>query len=107
MLYEMRSYYVVPGRLPDIIARFRDHTTGIFERIGIKNIGYWTELVGRNDLLVYIIAFEDMADREAKWEKFITDPEWIEVKTRTEANGQIVRYLENRFLAPTDFSALQ
>jgi hypothetical protein len=107
MLYEMRSYYVVPGRLPDIIARFRDHTTGIFERIGIKNIGYWTELVGRNDLLVYIIAFEDMADREAKWEKFITDPEWIEVKTRTEADGQIVRYLENRFLAPTDFSALQ
>jgi hypothetical protein len=107
MLYEMRSYYVVPGRLPDIIARFRDHTTGIFERIGIKNIGYWTELVGRNDLLIYIIAFEDMADREAKWEKFITDPEWIEVKTRTEANGQIVRYLENRFLAPIDFSALQ
>ncbi len=107
MLYEMRSYYVVPGRLPDIVARFRDHTTGIFERIGIKNVGYWTELVGRNDLLVYIIAFEDMADREAKWEKFITDPEWVEVKTRTEANGQIVRYLENRFLAPTDYSPLQ
>ncbi|HJO05861.1 MAG TPA: NIPSNAP family protein, partial [Chloroflexota bacterium] len=56
MLYEMRSYYVMPGRLPDIVARFRDHTTGIFERVGIKNIGYWTELVGRNDLLVYIIA---------------------------------------------------
>jgi hypothetical protein len=107
MLYEMRSYYVVPGRLPDIIARFRDHTIGIFERIGIKNVGYWTELVGRNDLLVYIIAFEDMADREAKWEAFITDPEWIEVKTRTETDGQIVRYLKNRFLAPTDFSALQ
>jgi hypothetical protein len=107
MLYEMRSYYVVPGRLPDIVARFRDHTTGIFERVGIKNIGYWTELVGRNDLLVYIIAFEDMADRETKWEKFITDPEWIEAKTRTEADGQLVRYLENRFLAPTDFSPLQ
>ena len=107
MLYELRSYYVVPGRMPDILARFRDHTTKIFERLGITNVGYWIEAVGRNDRLIYLIAFHDMADREEKWEKFINDPEWLRVKSETEADGQIVRYVENRFLTPTDFSALQ
>ena len=66
MLYELRSYYVVPGRMPDVLARFRDHTTKIFDRLGITNVGYWIEAVGRNDRLIYLIAFDDMADREEK-----------------------------------------
>ena len=106
MLYELRSYYVAPGRMPDILARFRNHTTKIFERLGIVNVGYWIETVGRNDRLIYLISFEDLADREAKWTKFIHDTEWLKVKSETEANGQIVRFVENRFLSPTDFSPI-
>ncbi len=107
MLYELRSYYVVPGRMPDILARFRDHTTKIFDRLAIKNVGYWIEAVGRSDRLVYLIAFDGMADREAKWTKFLNDPEWLRVKSETEAEGQIVRFVENRLLTPTDFSAIR
>ena len=107
MLYELRSSDVVPGRMPDILARFREHTTKIFERLGIVNVGYWIEAVGRNDRLIYLIAFDDLADREAKWAKFINDSEWLRVKSETETDGQIVRFVENRFLTPTDFSAMQ
>ncbi len=46
MLYEYRVYETLPGKLPDLHKRFRDHTIKIFERHGIKNIGYWTSEVG-------------------------------------------------------------
>lgn len=107
MLYELREYYVLPGRMPNMLARFRDHTSKIFDRIGIKNVGYWTEEVGYQNRLTYIIAFRDMADREHKWAIFREDPEWIAARDASEADGQIVEDVENRFLTPTDFSLLK
>ncbi len=86
MLYELRSYYVVPGRMPDTLARFRDHTTKIFDRLGITNVGYWIEAVGRNDRHTSLIACDDMVDRAEKWEKFVNDPEWLKAKAETEAD---------------------
>jgi hypothetical protein len=107
MLYELRVYTAMPTRLPDIVARFRDHTRALFEKHGITNVGYWTNLVGgSNDELWYILGFEDMAHRERAWNAFVSDPEWLAVRAQTEANGPLVHHLENRFLAPTDFSAL-
>ena len=32
MIYELRIYPAMPGRLPDVLARFRDHTVGIWNR---------------------------------------------------------------------------
>ncbi|MBW0107628.1 NIPSNAP family protein, partial [Pseudonocardia sp. KRD-182] len=34
MLFELREYTVVPGRLPTLIARFNDHTLGLFDKHG-------------------------------------------------------------------------
>ena len=52
MIYELRIYTANPGKLAPLQARFRDHTTGLFERHGIKNVGYWTNVIGgRNDEL--------------------------------------------------------
>ena len=108
MIYEQRIYEAMPGRLPDVIARFRDHTTKIFERHGIKNIGYWTPSVGEwSDRLIYIIAFEDAGHRDRAWASFRADPEWAEVTAASEANGKIVKRVSNSLLTPTDFSPLQ
>ena len=46
MIYEYRVYEAAPGKLEALNSRFRNHTLGIFERHGIKNIGYWTSAVG-------------------------------------------------------------
>ena len=68
MIYEYRVYEAAPGKLDALHARFRNHTLGIFERHGIKNIGYWTSAVGDySDRLIYIVAFEDEAHRERAW----------------------------------------
>ena len=108
MLYEYRVYETLPGRLPNINARFRDHTMKIFEKHGIKNIGYFTADVGDfSDRLIYIIAFEDAAHRERAWEAFRNDPEWQKVRAESEADGLIVSRVFNTTLTPTDYSPLQ
>lgn len=107
MIYELRIYTACQGRMPDLLARFRDHTTKIFERHGMKNVGYWLNSVGgRNDELWYLLAYEDMAAREASWAAFLADEEWRAVRAASERDGPLVRYMENRFMTPTDFSPL-
>ena len=78
-----------------------------FEKHGLKNVGYWRNSIGgRSDELWYMLAFEDMAQRDAAWAAFATDPEWQKVRAESEADGPLVHHIENRILAPTDFSPL-
>ena len=108
MIYELRIYTAHPGKMGALLARFRDHTTALFEKHGIRNIGYWTNAVGgRNDELWYIVAFDDMGQREQAWKTFQADPDWQRVRAASEEDGPIVHHLENRLMAPTDFSALK
>jgi hypothetical protein len=108
MIIEMRVYCAVPGRLPDLLARFRDHTLKIWERHGIKQAGFFTTYTGEsNQDLTYFLAWDSLAEREKKWAAFQSDPVWIETRAKTEANGQIVANIVTQFLAPTDFSSVK
>jgi hypothetical protein len=108
MIYEMRVYRCVPGRLPDLLKRFETITLGLWDRHGIKQAGFWTTLVGEsNQDLTYLLAWESLADREVKWTAFQSDPEWIRKRAETEANGAIVGNIVNSFLVPTGFSSVK
>ena len=108
MIYEYRVYEATQGKLPELNARFRNHTLKLFERHGIKNIGYWTAAVGDySNRLIYIVAFEDAAQRDSAWASFAQDPEWQRVVAESEANGPLVANVFNSLLAPTDYSPLQ
>ncbi len=108
MIHELRIYTAHPGRMAALQARFRDHTLAIFERCGIRNVAYWTNAVGgRSDELWYVLAFEDAGQRDRAWAAFIADPEWKRVRAESEADGPLVHHIENRLLAPTDFSPLR
>lgn len=105
MLYELRTYRAVPGRLPDLLARFRDHTCRIWESHGIHQLGMWTVAVGEsNQDLIYVLVWESMADREARWTEFLADPEWKTARAASEAAGPLAQTVSNQFLTPTDFS---
>jgi hypothetical protein len=83
MIYELRIYQCVPGRLPVLLKRFEDHTLKIWEKHGIRQAGFWTVLIGdgSNDLH-YLLAWESMAEREKVWGTFLADPAWIKVRHR-------------------------
>jgi hypothetical protein len=107
VIYELRIYRTHPGRMRALQARFRDHTCRLFEQHGMTYVGYWTNVIGgRTDELWYIVGYEDLGAREAAWRAFAADPEWQRVHAESEADGPIVAHVQNRILAPTDFSPL-
>ena len=76
MIHELRVYYCVPGRLPNLLKRFETITLKLWEKHGIKQAGFWTVLIGdSNQALYYMLEWESMPDREKKWTAFATAPE--------------------------------
>ena len=108
MIYELRLYHPMPGKLPALLRRFEDHTLKIWERMGIRLVGFWTTLIGEsNQQLTYMLAWESMAERETLWSKFAADAEWIEVAAESEREGPLVQNIANQLLRPTMFSPLK
>ncbi len=108
MIYEMRVYHCLPGRLPALLNRFETITLGFFAKHGIRQAGFWTTLVGEtNQSLTYLLAWESLAEREQKWNTFASDPEWLAKRAETEKNAPIVASISNQFLAPTSFSSVK
>ena len=103
-LYELRVYYCEPGRLDALLARFRNHTTKLFEKHGMTNAGYWVPINNTENKLVYVMAYPSKEAREASWKGFLADPEWKKVQTASEADGKIVKKIESTLMTATDFS---
>ena len=106
LVYELRVYHTYEGKLDDLLTRFRDHTTRLFEKHGMKNIAYWTPtddpLKGKT--LVYVIAHPSREAATANWKAFGDDPEWQSVRDKSEANGKLVEKVDSTFMVLTDFS---
>jgi hypothetical protein len=108
MIYELRTYRCVPGRLPALQNRFATITLKLWEKHGIKQAGFWTTLVGEsNQDLIYLLAWESLADRDKKWAAFQADPEWQAKRAETEKDGAIVNNVSNQLLVPTAYSSVK
>src|SRR5580704_3655960 len=106
VVYELRVYHAVEGRLDDLLRRFRDHTVALFTRHGLKSVAYWTPtdepLKGRT--LVYILKHPSREAAAANWKAFHDDPEWVKVSTASEVNGKLVEKVDSTYMKLTDFS---
>jgi hypothetical protein len=106
VVYELRIYHVVPGKIENLVARFRDHTMKLFADHGIKSVAYWTALDEpvKSSTFFYILEHPSREAAAANWKAFQDDPEWKSVKAKTEENGKLVESIESTFLTLTDFS---
>ena len=108
MIYELRVYKCVPGRLPALINRFANITLKLWDKHGIKQAGFFTTVIGEsNQELTYFLQWESLADREKKWNAFQADPEWLAKRAETEKDGPIVANVANQLLTPTAFSSVK
>ena len=108
-IFEMRTYTAHPGRLDALNARFRDHTTRIFENHGMTNVGYWTpqEAPLAENTLVYILAHDSREAGQASWDAFRADPEWAQVAEESQRDGRIVESVDVLWLEATDYSKIK
>lgn len=108
MIYEMRDYAAIPGRMGDLQARFANVTLPLWKDYGIRPVAFWTVLVGEgNNRLIYVLQWESMAEREEVWNRFMADPKWLVPRAESERNGPLIQTITNTFLQPTAFSPLQ
>jgi len=106
MIYELRIYRVMNGRMADLLTRFEHHTVPIMVRHGFLQVGFWTTIVGHSEQhLTYLLAWESLAQRQEKWDAFLSDPEWLAIRKSTEESGPLIFDIENSLLKPTNFSA--
>ncbi|MFC4949369.1 NIPSNAP family protein [Pseudonocardia sp. GCM10023141] len=105
MIYEIREYTTVPGRMPALVARFREHTTRIFAKHGMELVFLSVTELGSNsnNELVYVLRFDSYDDMVAKWAAMQADPEWLKIKGDSEADGPIVASINRRVANPTPF----
>lgn len=105
-IFELRTYTVEEGKLPNLLALFRDHVTRLFEKHGMTHVGYWVpqDPPGSANTLIYIVSHDSRGAAQASWQAFREDPEWQRVSKESQADGRIVANIESVFIEATDFS---
>jgi hypothetical protein len=111
-LFELRTYTAAMGKLNALNKRFREHTTQLFAKHGITNIGYWVPAngaSGADDTLIYIVAHSDMSAADRSWKSFRADPEWTAAKNASEVSGPLTapNGVRSTYLRATDFSPMR
>jgi hypothetical protein len=107
-VFELRTYTTPEGKLPNLLARFRDHTTGFFERHGMENVGYWVPLdaPASSNTLIYMLAHDSREAATKSWDAFRQDAEWLRVRDESQVDGPIVSNVQSVFMDAADFSPI-
>ena len=108
-VYELRTYTAPDGKLPNLQARFRDHTMRIFNKHGMTSVGYWVpqDSPGKDNTLVYIISHDSREQAKKNWADFQADPEWKKVSAESQVDGRIVSNVVSVFMDATDYSPIK
>jgi NIPSNAP len=107
LIYELRIYDVVPGKLQALNDRFANTTVRIFKKHGITVVGFWTDVVGVSNRITYMVAFDDLAHRDAAWRETLSDPELVHAFAESEKDGLLIERMTNTLMRPTSYSPLQ
>lgn len=108
-VYELRTYYAMPGKLEELHKRFRDHTMKIFAKHGMKVTGFWGPIdkeQGSDNTLIYVLEFSSRDAMTKAWADFRKDPEWQAVSKASEVNGKLVEKVVSVVMGDTDYSKI-
>jgi hypothetical protein len=80
----------------------------IFRRVGLRPVLFARSVVGpRQPSFSYLLAFADLAEREAAWQRFRDDPEWQKLKvTPGYTDADIMSNIHDLILTPTPYSQI-
>ncbi len=106
--FELREYQAMPQKINNVTDRFGGFTCEAFKKHGFRQVGYWQNRMGGNDhQLIYMLAWESMNERVAKFDAFAKDPDRARVFGESEKNGPIVQQVTTTILRPTAFSPMK
>jgi hypothetical protein len=109
-VFELRVYTANEGKLEELKARFRDHTTAIFKKHHMEVVGYWSPQSDdpkSKDTFIYILAHPSREAATQNWKDFNADPEWVKAKADSEKNGLLVKKVDSTFMDALPFSPMK
>jgi hypothetical protein len=109
MIYELRTYWAVPGKIEKLHDRFLSLTLNIFKKYNMEIVGFWTPISATPESgdLVYILRFANESERNVAWESYRADQDWIKGKKISEMDGKLIIKTTSILLKSTDYSPLQ
>lgn len=78
MIFDMRTYDLVPGSLEAYRAAVKEIALPVRERYGIRLAGWYYTEIGTLNRVVHIWAFRDWKHLTEAKERFRKDPDWTE-----------------------------
>ncbi len=114
MIYELREYTTVPGRMPAMVKRFNEDSLRIFKGHGMDVVFMALTRFGEDTIneLVYVLKtglcpeIRVRAGMATKWAAFYADTEWHAVRDSSEADGPLVVKVSRRVLNPDAFNLM-
>ena len=109
MIYEMRRYEALPGKIGGLNEVMETLAVPVFEKVGMRLVGAWTPVAGDyTNALSYMLAWESLNEREEKWQEFFNHPMWVGGREEVgKKYGPLVEKELHVFLGPTSYSPLQ
>lgn len=108
-VFQLRTYES-PSQQAHIrkVEMFHHGEFEIFHRAGFWQIFYGDVLIGpRLPKLTYMLSFPDLAEMDAKWAAFGSDPEWKKLSGSPRYSYEpIVSNVSNLILSPTSYSQI-
>jgi len=105
-VYELRSYESVTEKIfQNKVQMFNEgDEIGLFKQLNFNAVFYGEVIAGsKMPNLMYLTSFENMADREAHWKAFGSDPYWKKLSAMPEYSNN-VSHIDITFLRPVDYS---
>lgn len=104
-VHQLRIYEIFESNKQAFHDRFRDHAARIMAKYEFPIVAMWeSRFEGRTEF-VYLLQWPDEDTMKNRWEQFMADEEWKQIKKETGAkHGQLVGDIEDRTLALTPYS---
>ena len=105
VIHQLRIYEIFDGNKKAFHDRFRDRAMRIMAKYDFKIVATWESKKDNRTEFVYLLEWPDKETMADRWEKFLRDEEWINIKKETgDMYGPLVGEIQDRTLYLTDYS---
>ncbi|MDH6265173.1 hypothetical protein M2360_000554 [Rhizobium sp. SG_E_25_P2] len=103
MYYEIRTYRLKNGAIPDYLKVVGEEGIAIQKKHLGQLVGYFFSEIGPINEIVHIWAFDSLDDRDARRARLMADPAWRAFLPKIR---DLIEVAENKIMKPAAFSPL-
>src|SRR5262245_30551935 len=103
MFYEIRTYRLKNGAIPEYLRAVGEEGLSIQKKHLGRLVGYFHSEIGPINEIVHIWAFDSLDDRQARRDRLMADRDWQQFLPRIR---DLIEVAENKIMKPTAFSPL-